>query len=171
MGKAKKSGRVIFILISIIAVLGISATSFMVGETMFLPMIVQQNPSANPTATLLPSPTITPTPTQAGTPQPPATLQLLVNPDKDWALAYFAKSYNAAGRPVMQIYPGDNSLESERIKIPKGTIVLALETPVRADGDENKYWQLVEYKGRKDEILFLRAADVTKVTPSEPGNP
>ena len=159
-------GRVMLILISLVSVLSISATYFLASQTLYLPLVFSQDSALSPTATLSLTPTITPTP------KPPATLQLMVtpsNPDKDWAVAFFAKSYNDAGRPVMQIYPGDNSLESLRIKIPRGTIVLALDTPVIADGG-GKYWQLVDYKGRADEDLFLKAADVTKVTPSEPGN-
>jgi hypothetical protein len=91
------------------------------------------------------------------------------NPDKDWALAFFAKSYNNAGRPVMQIYPGDTAPQSERIMIPRGEIVLALDTPVTADGGA-KFWQLVEYEGEDGEELFLKAVDVTKAPLDEPGN-
>ena len=165
-------GSVIFILISIVSLLGISATYVLASETLFLPLIFYQSPSLTSNATISPAHTATPTQTQEGTPspsatpQPPDTLQLRVspsNPDKDWALAFFAKSYNGAGRPVMQIYPGDSSPDSERIKIPRGEIVLALDTPVTADGG-GKYWQLVEYEGKGGEELFLKAVDVTKVT-------
>jgi len=61
----------------------------------------------------------------------------------------------------MEIYPGDSSPVSERIKIPRGERVLADEQPVRADGGD-KFWKLVEYQGRAGEELYLRAVDVTK---------
>lgn len=153
-------GRAGLILICIVSALGISAKYALVSQTLYLPLIFNQGASISSAATVSP------------TPRPPATIQLIVtpsNPDKDWALAFFAKSYNAAGRPVMQIYPGDSSPDSERIKIPRGTIVLALENPVTADGG-GKYWQLVDYKGRNKEVLFLRALDATKVTLSVPGS-
>jgi hypothetical protein len=169
-------GRVVFFLLGIFSILSISATYALAGGTVFLPLIIQPSPSPTATATLTPTPTLTPTATLEGTPGPtplPAgTLQLVVNPanpDKAWALAFFAKSYNDAGRPVMQIYPSDTAPDSLRIKIPKGEIVLALEKPVTADGGA-KYWQLVDYKGKDGEDLFLKATDVTKVTLNGPGN-
>jgi hypothetical protein len=148
----------ILILVSILSILSVSATYVIANQTLFLPLILQPGSSA--------------TPTQVGTPPPPETLELVVNPsnpDKDWALAFFAKSYNNAGRPVMQIYPRDTAPDSERIKIPRGEIVLALKDIVTADGGA-KYWQLVEYQGKDDEDLFLKAADVTKLPPAAPAN-
>jgi hypothetical protein len=168
----------IILLISVVSILSISATYLLASEPVFLPLIFQSNAASTQPVTPLPNLAATPTQTQAvtpgpsPTPKPPETLQLMVTPsnqDKDWALAFFAKSYNSAGRPVMQIYPGDTAPSSERIMIPRGEIVLALKTPVTADGG-GKYWQLVEYKGRKGEDLFLKATDVTKVTPDDPGS-
>ncbi len=135
------------ILISLASALSISGSYLLAGGPVFLPLIVHKDPAATPT------------------PVPPETQKMVVNPDnvdRDWALAYFAKSYNGAGRPVMQIYPGDSSPESERIKIARGEIVLVLKDNVKADGG-GLFWQLAELKGRKGETLFLRAVDVTKV--------
>jgi len=169
-------GRVVFFLLGILSVLSISATYALAGGTIFLPLIIQPSPSPTATATLTPTPTLTPTATLEGTPGPTplpgGTLQLVVtpsNPEKAWALAFFAKSYNDAGRPVMQIYPSDSAPDSLRIKIPKGEIVLALDTPVTADGGA-KFWQLVEIEGEDGEDLFLKAVDVTKAPLDEPGN-
>jgi hypothetical protein len=148
----------ILILVSLLSILSVSATYVLASQTLYLPLVLHPNSSA--------------TPTQVGTPRPPETLELLVkpsNPAKDWALAFFAKSYNNAGRPVMQIYPRDTAPDSERIKIPRGEVVLALKDPVTADGGA-KYWQLVEVQGKDGEDLFLKAVDVTKLPPGATGN-
>jgi hypothetical protein len=163
-----------FAILSIFSLLGISATALLANQSIFLPLTLNQYPSPTPTntATLTPTPgptaTVTPaptiTPTTSGTPQPAGTIWLIVTPEntsKDSALCYFAKTYNAAGRPVMQIYPSDSSSASERIKIPAGELVLAYDKVVLADGG-GKFWKLVDYHGRDGEDLYLRSVDVTK---------
>ena len=110
---------------------------------------------------LPPEPTATPKPTE--TPKD-EYIWLIVrpqNPDKDWALAWFEKSQNSAGIPIMEIYPSNGSPTSERIKIASGEKVLAYNEIVRADGGA-KFWKLVDYKGRDGEDLYLRQVDVMK---------
>jgi hypothetical protein len=153
--------KTILLIISLVSILSISSTYVLAAEPIFLPLIYQ-NPSPTPTASV--------TPTATGTPQAPGTQWVIVSPynnDKGFALARFAKSYNAAGRPVMQIYPGDTAPDSERIKIPRGERVLVVDTPITADGG-GKYWRLVDYKGRKGEELYLRTQDITRPALNEP---
>lgn len=165
-----------YAILSILSLLGISATAILANQSIFLPLTLNQyptptatntptiTPTQGPTATVTPTPTITPT--TSGTPQPAGTIWLIVTPantSKDSALCYFAKTYNNAGRPVMQIYPSDSSLATERIKIPAGERVLAYDKVVLADGG-GKFWKLVYYHGRDGEDLYLRSVDITKTS-------
>ena len=62
----------------------------------------------------------------------------------------------------MEIYPGDSSAVEDRIRIPRGEVVLVYNDKIRADGG-NHFWELVDYHGRDGEDLYLRDDDVTKV--------
>ena len=84
------------------------------------------------------------------------------NPDKDVANCWFAKGENAAGKPIMEIYPSNSSSVSERIQIPRGNEVKAEPNKFQADGGMY-FWELQEYAGRDGEVLSLRQVDVVKV--------
>jgi len=138
-------------LISLISIMVISAGNIISNFKVFVPIIQKQPPE----------PTATPKPTE--TPKD-EYIWLIVrpqNPDKDWALAWFEKSQNASGIPIMEIYPSNGSPTNERIKIASGEKVLAYNEIVRADGG-TKFWKLVDYKGRDGEDLYLRQVDVMK---------
>jgi len=137
---------VIMALVILLSALLIASTGIILAtERTYIPMVQIAEATATPT------------------PMPAGTLWLIVKPDQDkgWALARFAKSYNKAGRPIMEIYPGDSKPVSERIKILKGERVLAYDTIVLADGG-GKYWKLVEIEAPDGTVLYLRKLDVVK---------
>ncbi len=154
--------KLVLTIVSILSILGISAAYVVAEDTIYIPLVNKQELEPTPTPTLEPTPE--PTPEVTVTPSPEGQIWLVITPDssdKDWALAYFEKSQNDAGRPIMEIYPGDSSPASERIKIPAGETVLAFDEIIRADGGD-RFWKLVEYQGREGEDLYLRTEDVTK---------
>lgn len=75
----------------------------------------------------------------------------------------FASSYNAAGRPVMQIYPKDTAPVSDRVQYNSGTGVVLKADVVKADGG-GLYWALdpnhTEF-GKTFPQLYLRNEDVS----------
>jgi hypothetical protein len=65
---------------------------------------------------------------------------------------------NAVQKPILDIYPGPKADITERIKFMQGAKVQVLALPVTADGNE-KYYQIADIRGKKGEILYLRAKD------------
>ena len=149
----------VFVLIIIFSISLISTAYAIADQKVYIPFIQKQEPQITPTNT----PTQTPLPTETS---PPGEdyLWLIVrpeNPDKDWALCYFVKKYNDAGKPVMEIYPSETSSADERIKIARGERVRAHNGIIKADGGL-KFWKLVDYQGNEGEELYLRQVDVMK---------
>ena len=92
-------------------------------------------------------------------PPPAASYWVRVTVPK--ANARFAKSHNANGLPIMQIYPSDSSLVSERIQFAENTLLKVSPDKVRADGG-GYYYLLLDWEGRDDEDLYLRGQDCVK---------
>jgi len=92
-------------------------------------------------------------------PPPAASYWVRVTVPK--ANARFAKSHNANGLPIMQIYPSDSSPVSERIQFTEGTMLTVIREKVRADGG-GQYYELTARRGRNDETLFNRDDDCIK---------
>lgn len=84
--------------------------------------------------------------------------------DKTFALAWFAKSWRDANvgpdRPLMEIYPSESSLSSERIKFNNGTELAVVLPKVKADGGAY-FYQLRDRKGRAGETLYVRDTDAS----------
>jgi len=108
---------------------------------------VQPVPPVDPPAP--PAPPDPPAP-----PPPDADKTFLVTAGK--ALARFIHSYNDAGKPIMQIYPGDSITEG-RVKYLTGNTIAVLPSPIRADGGGD-YYEIVTSPVAGIE-LFLRASD------------
>jgi len=89
-------------------------------------------------------------------PPPPASIKSFTVRAGGKALARYVYSHNAAGKPVMQIYPGDSITEG-RIKYTEGQKLAVLPTLIRADGGDD-YYEIASspISGFK---LYLRAVD------------
>jgi GH25 family lysozyme M1 (1,4-beta-N-acetylmuramidase) len=92
---------------------------------------------------------------------PPPAVNYFVRVTIPRANARFAKSQNANELPIMQIYPSDNSLVSERIQFTEDTLLRVIPNKERADGG-GYYYMLLDWEGRGDEDLYLRDADCVK---------
>ena len=92
-------------------------------------------------------------------PPPAASYWVRVTVPK--ANARFAKSRNANGLPIMQIYPSDSSPVSERVQFVENTLLHVSPDKVRADGG-GYYYLLLDREGRNDEDLYLGDQDCVK---------
>ena len=109
-----------------------------------------------------PEPEPEPDPEPKPAPQPPAPSVYLVRVTADpRANARFAKANNAAGLPIMQIYPSDSSLAGERIQFVVGDLLPVDPAKLRADGGET-YFKLTGKRGRDGETLYIRDEDCIK---------
>lgn len=77
-------------------------------------------------------------------PPPPAWAVFTVTAEK--ALARFVYDYNAVGKPIMQIWPGD-SITTGRYKFLKGEKVPVYSDIIRADGGADFYKMVNEPEG------------------------
>lgn len=155
------------VIISCLSVMAIAATRIINNGRTYVPIIYSAPATATPTITNTPLPTNTPKPEPTSPPAPSGQIWVEVrpeNPDKNWALCRFVYKYNDAGKPVMQIYPGDSKPTSERIKIPRGEHVLVYKPKVAADGG-GFYWKLVDYVAPDGTELYLRQVDMMKLSP------
>jgi hypothetical protein len=94
-------------------------------------------------------------------PEPPSTIGF-VRVTIPRANARFEKRENANGMPIMEIYPSDNSLVSERIQFIVEATLTVIREKVRADGGE-MYYELTARRGRGNETLFIRDDDCVKL--------
>jgi len=109
-----------------------------------------------------PEPAPDPEPEPEPTPQPPAPSAYLVRVTADpRANARFTKANNAVGLPIMQIYPSDSSLTSQRIQFTVGDLLPVDPKGLRADGGED-YFKLTGKRGRDGETLYIRDDDCIK---------
>lgn len=92
---------------------------------------------------------------------PPPAVEYRVRVSIPRANARFARSHNANGLPIMEIYPSDTSPVSERIQFTENTLLRVLPDKVRADGG-GYYYLLLDHEGRDDEDLYLRDLDCVK---------
>ena len=78
------------------------------------------------------------------------------------ANARCVRNYNAAGRPVMMIYPGDSSPVKDRVQYTLGTYVQVNPTIVKGDGGY-KYYSIAEEVKKNGVVvttpLFIREQD------------
>jgi len=74
----------------------------------------------------------------------------------------FTKASNANGAPIMQIYPSDTSLASERIQRLEGDVIRIVTPAVTADGGA-RYFEVVDVQGRGGETLYVRKDDGTQI--------
>lgn len=74
------------------------------------------------------------------------------------ANAFFEHSQNAAGRPIMMIYPSESAPTQERIQFDQGEQLHADPGKVTADGG-GKFWRLQQQHGRAGETLYIRELD------------
>jgi hypothetical protein len=97
-------------------------------------------------------------------PPPPVTdkvIDIMVT-SEDRVNARFVTGYNAAGKPIMSIYPSDLSTVKERIQFATGAKLRVYDTKVQADGNA-LFWKLAERKGRNNEDLYVRDTGTTRV--------
>lgn len=110
-----------------------------------------------------PAPTPEPVPTPEPEPKPgpvETPVQILVV-KADKANARFAKRSNAAGKPILQIYPSDNAPVADRVQYKAGQQLSAWPGIVTADGGV-KCWMLTPAYRRDDNDLYVLAKDVGK---------
>lgn len=100
-------------------------------------------------------PTPEPPPPPPPPPDPSVTIRITRDPR---ANAFYTRRSNAAGRPIMEIYPSDSAPTSERIQFPLGTQLRADPTKITADGG-GKFWKLLDERGRGGETLYIREQD------------
>lgn len=99
-------------------------------------------------------------------PEPPVADAMLVRVKALKTNARFAWRKNAAGRPIMQIYPSDDAPVKERVQFKQGATVRVLEDIVKADGGV-LYYQMKDDVVKNgvtiDEQLYLQKEDVEVV--------
>jgi hypothetical protein len=78
----------------------------------------------------------------------------------DKANARYASGYNAAGRPIMHIYPSDTAPVSQRVQWLKGTAVEILSNEIKADGG-GVYYELRDSTPYTEVKLYIRKDHVT----------
>jgi len=78
----------------------------------------------------------------------------------DKANARYASGYNAAGRPIMHIYPSDTAPVSQRVQWLKGTAVEILSDEIKADGG-GVYYELRDSTPYTEVKLYIRKDHVT----------
>jgi hypothetical protein len=78
----------------------------------------------------------------------------------DKANARYASGYNAAGRPIMHIYPSDTAPVSQRVQWLKGTAVEVLSDEIKADGG-GVYYELRDSTPYTEVKLYIRKDHVT----------
>ena len=76
----------------------------------------------------------------------------------DKANARYASGYNAAGRPIMHIYPSDTAPVSQRVQWLKGTAVEILSDEIKADGG-GVYYELRDSTPYAEVKLYVRKDD------------
>ena len=76
----------------------------------------------------------------------------------DKANARYASGYNAAGRPIMHIYPSDTAPVSQRVQWLKGTAVEILSDEIKADGG-GVYYELRDSTPYAEVKLYIRKDD------------
>lgn len=109
-----------------------------------------------------------PEPTPDPTPNPEPTPDYWVALKVDKTNTRFVASWktNIVGEkiPVMQIYPSDSSLVKDRIQIFKSSNPKVRVYPdrIKADGTDNYFYRLVDYRGRNGEELYIDAHDCMK---------
>lgn len=80
-------------------------------------------------------------PEEPGEPESPVVRLIEVKVVK--ANARFAWRVNAAGRPIMQIWPADNSKVAERVQFPLGMRLRVDPEIVKSDGG-GQYWRILD---------------------------
>lgn len=94
--------------------------------------------------------------------EPPASEYIQVRVTKDPRCnARYIKSYNAAGKPIMEIYPSASSPASERVQYAKGEYLAVFPDKIQADGGEY-YYKLSPYEYNESVDLFVRQSDVMR---------
>jgi hypothetical protein len=78
----------------------------------------------------------------------------------DKANARYASSYNAAGRPIMHIYPSDTAPVSQRVQWLRGAAVEVLSDEIKADGG-GVYYELRDSTPYTEVKLYIRKDHVT----------
>jgi hypothetical protein len=76
----------------------------------------------------------------------------------DKANARYASGYNAAGRPIMHIYPSDTAPVSQRVQWLKGTAVEVLSAEIKTDGG-GVYYELRDSTPYAEVKLYIRKDD------------
>lgn len=73
------------------------------------------------------------------------------------ANAFWSEKSNAADKPIMEIYPSNDSSPSERKQYAKGVVIKVASSATVADGG-NVFWKIIEDTGI-NETLYMRASD------------
>ena len=97
-------------------------------------------------------------------PEPPAEYKVQVVEDK--TLAHFAVSQNAAGYPVMEIYPAAGSDPSKRIRKERGDEIPVILSPTEwivGDGATKWYAMVERADDDPDKPLYVNKVDVMKL--------
>lgn len=99
-------------------------------------------------------------------PEPPAADAMLVQVTALKTNARYKWRTNAAGRPIMQIYPSDDAPVKDRVQYKQGATVRVLEDIVKADGGKLFYAlkdDVVKNGAVIEEQLYLQKEDVKVV--------
>lgn len=87
-------------------------------------------------------------------PEPgPVTRNFVITRDPR-ANARSVRSYNAAGKPIWEIYPSDTAPVSDRVQFTRGSVVKIIGDPVTGDGGSKAYE--LYYPSIKEKLYILK---------------